>query len=447
MIDTKPIYNLKVILRETGIKSDTLRAWERRYNLPLPKRTAGGHRLYSQRDLETVKWLMERQAEGLSISRAVQLWRDIEANNLDPLQVMEPPAPVIVPFPGEATALETDAELTRLREAWIQACLEYDEVGAEQQLVIALARFAPEQVCLRVIQKGLSQIGQFWYENKATVQQEHVASLVALRRIDALLAAAPPPYRDQVVYLICPPHEEHTFPLMLLELMLRYRGWPATNFGADVPLAQMDHTFQSGRPSLVILSAQTLWTAAEALAMAHFFTENQIPVAYGGYVFNQLPKARPQMSGYFLGETMEESVATIAGILMSRQPAPEGQTASPAYQAALAAFERNRWLIEARVGQMVASEGWPPIYLANDIRAALAFGDMSLIDRNLEWVSELLANHQVSQEFLRRYLSVYFQVAQEQLDDAGAPLIEWLARAGESLGAAKAVDHPASSYS
>jgi DNA-binding transcriptional MerR regulator len=440
MIGIKPIYNLKVILRETGIKSDTLRAWERRYNLPLPKRTAGGHRLYSQRDLETVKWLMERQAEGLSISRAVQLWRDIEANNLDPLHVMAPPAPVIVPVPGEATALEADAEVTRFREAWIQACLDFDEVGADQQLIMALARYAPEQVCLQVIQKGLSQIGQLWYENKATVQQEHVASLVALRRINALVTAAPPPYREQLVYLICPPHEEHTFPLMLLELMLRNRGWPVTNFGADVPLAQMERALQGSRPSLVVLSAQTLWTAAEALAMARFFTENQIPVAYGGYIFNQSPRLRVQMSGYFLGETMEESVATIAGILMSRQPAPEGQTVSPAYQAALAAFERDRWLIEGRVGQTVESEGWPTMYLANDIRAALAFGDMNLIDRNLEWVRELLAHHQVPQEFLRRYLLVYSQVAREQLDEAGAPLIEWLAKTSEGLKTTEAVD-------
>jgi hypothetical protein len=325
--------------------------------------------------------------------------------------------------------------------------LDFDELGADQQLILALARYAPEHVCLQVIQKGLSQIGQLWYENKATVQQEHVASLVALRRINALLAAAPPPYRDQVIYLICPPHEEHTFPLMLLELMLRYRGWPATNFGADVPLAQMERALQGSRPSLVILSAQTLWTAAEALVMARFFTENRIPVAYGGYIFNQLPKLRVQMPGYFLGETMEESVAAIAGILMSRQPAPEGQAVSPAYQAALAAFERDRWLIEGRVGQMVESEGWPAMYLANDIRAALAFGDMNLIDRNLEWVSELLGHYQMSQEFLGRYLSVYSQVAREQLNEASAPVIEWLAKASENLEVADDVDQPASSWS
>ena len=55
MLDKTPAFNLKVVLRETGIKPDTLRAWERRYGLPQPSRTQGGHRLYSQYDIEMIK--------------------------------------------------------------------------------------------------------------------------------------------------------------------------------------------------------------------------------------------------------------------------------------------------------------------------------------------------------------------------------------------------------
>ena len=69
----EPTFNLKVVVQETGLKPDTLRAWERRYGLPQPHRTPGGHRLYSQRDIDTLKWLVARQNEGMSISRAVKL--------------------------------------------------------------------------------------------------------------------------------------------------------------------------------------------------------------------------------------------------------------------------------------------------------------------------------------------------------------------------------------
>ena len=91
-ISQAPIYNLKAVLKETNLKPDVLRAWERRYELPAPQRTAGGHRLYSAYDIETVKWLRARQAEGLSISRAVDLWRDMVAAGRDPLAAYLPPA-------------------------------------------------------------------------------------------------------------------------------------------------------------------------------------------------------------------------------------------------------------------------------------------------------------------------------------------------------------------
>jgi len=84
-----PTYNLKAVLKETGLKADVLRAWERRYDLPKPHRTPGGHRLYSEYDIETIKWLMARQEEGLSISHATELWRSLKASGQEPLQQVQ----------------------------------------------------------------------------------------------------------------------------------------------------------------------------------------------------------------------------------------------------------------------------------------------------------------------------------------------------------------------
>jgi hypothetical protein len=73
-----PTFNMKVVAQETGLTPDTLRAWERRYGLPSPERTKGGHRLYSQYEIDVLKWLVARQDEGLSISKAVDLWHQLE---------------------------------------------------------------------------------------------------------------------------------------------------------------------------------------------------------------------------------------------------------------------------------------------------------------------------------------------------------------------------------
>src|SRR5215208_2834102 len=121
MYSTTPSFNLKVVLKETGLAADTLRAWERRYGLPIPQRSAGGHRLYSQRDIETIKWLMKRQAEGLSISRAVDMWNEQLASGTDPLagSVQQTSISALaIPIQYQAP----DTTLDSIRTQWIQAC-------------------------------------------------------------------------------------------------------------------------------------------------------------------------------------------------------------------------------------------------------------------------------------------------------------------------------------
>src|SRR3990172_9302443 len=140
-ISTVPSFNLKAVLKETGIAANTLRAWERRYGLPMPERTPGGHRLYSQRDIETIKWLMAKQREGLSISRAVDLWNDLSASGHDPL-----------PAPTSQLVSVPSANLDAVRHAWLEACLGFNENGAEQALNQAFALHPLETVCVEVLQ-------------------------------------------------------------------------------------------------------------------------------------------------------------------------------------------------------------------------------------------------------------------------------------------------------
>jgi DNA-binding transcriptional MerR regulator len=142
MTDSTPIYNLKAVIQETGLGPETLRAWERRYGLVKPQRSPGGHRLYSQYDIDMLKWLVARQKEGLSISRAVEMWRGLVKDGQDPLQQFHTPL----------KTLDTGGSmLDDLRNGWIAACLAFDEQAAERALSQAFAIVAPEIACTEVL--------------------------------------------------------------------------------------------------------------------------------------------------------------------------------------------------------------------------------------------------------------------------------------------------------
>jgi len=60
------------VSRRTGVTVPTLRAWERRYGLLVPVRTAGGHRRYSDDDVRRVVAVLELTGQGWAVAAAAR---------------------------------------------------------------------------------------------------------------------------------------------------------------------------------------------------------------------------------------------------------------------------------------------------------------------------------------------------------------------------------------
>lgn len=427
-----PTYNLKVVLQETGIKPDTLRAWERRYGLPVPERTPGGHRLYSQYDIEIIKWLQARQVEGLRINRAVDLWNSMLDSGQDPLLALPIEEPKTSAIAGDLVSGET---LDEIKNNWITACMAFDEPTAEAILAQAFARYPLETVCLEVLRRGLSEIGSLWYSGESTVQQEHFASALAIRRLDALLAAAPPPTRKGRILIGCPPDEDHIFSPLMVTLFLRYRGYDVIYLGADVPLSQLDKTVTKTQPDLVVLTAQQLTTAATLYEISQALKKQRVPLGFGGLIFNLLPGLRDRIPGHFLGETLEQAVQEIERLTAQKVDSPDVESIPGIYHDAYKQFTQKQPLVEAYLWEEFQNNGMQEHhleianqFLGNDIQAGLILGDMEFLASEMDWIKSLLENHNIPSDVLPHYLALYKQALESNLSEAGQPIIDWLDR-------------------
>lgn len=439
-LDKTPTYNLKAVVQETGIKPDTLRAWERRYGLPQPARTSGGHRLYSQQDIDTLKWLMERQEEGLSISRAVDLWNQLLEDGKDPFQEMRDSA-----FESNAPPdVEVGDTLLQMRQSWVDACLVYNERLAGHVLTQAFSLYPPEMVCVEILQKGLNLIGELWYEGEATAQQEHFASALAIRRLETLLASTPAPARAERILIACPPDEEHTFSPLMLSLFLRRRGWDTIYLGANVPLERMERTIERTQPHLVVLSAQTLHSASTLLTMARFVREMAIPVAFGGQIFNNVSGLLRIIPGHFLGRQLSNAPDKIEQLLTGPQRLPPTAEPPEEYQRVLSKYEQSQSHIDSYMWTHADRIDVPTGYLAQanrgistGIAAALKLGDMQLLGLDLHWIEGLLKNHNFpfSGDMLAGYLDLYQEAITKLMGSDGALIRDWLREAMEQNGA------------
>ncbi len=405
-------YNLKVVVNETGLKPDTIRAWERRYGLPAPQRSKGGHRLYSRRDIEMLKWLVARQEEGLSISRAAHLWRQSIQEGDDPLLEESASAPLF-----DATAAY---RLDELRDAWLAACKEFDEMGADTLLDQAFGLFPPEIVVERVLQSGLCRLGDEWYAGNASIQQEHFASGVVTRRLEAWLQSSPPPTRKQKILVGCAPQERHGISALVAALLLRRRGWHVAYLGEDVPLNQLEGTVHFCKATLMILTAQQLATAA---TLAEVWNRvRQYPFAYGGRAFIVYPQLKKFVPGYYLGDKLIDLPKQVEALLENGGEKTPATASILPQSPLLMRYQKRHRYIDAMMWEKGQSFNLPADVLlsanraiSQHISAALKFNDMELIYPTFQWVYGLLINRGLSKRMARSYFYLFETTLSQEL--------------------------------
>lgn len=70
-IDSLPGLATAQLSQRTGVAPATLRMWETRHGFPRPQRLPGGHRRYSEQDVERVLAVLQARREGLSLAAAI----------------------------------------------------------------------------------------------------------------------------------------------------------------------------------------------------------------------------------------------------------------------------------------------------------------------------------------------------------------------------------------
>jgi methanogenic corrinoid protein MtbC1 len=318
---------------------------------------------------------------------------------------------------------------------WLTACLDYNEPEAELALAKALAIASPEVVCTQVLQKGLAELGEGWYAGRVSIQQEHFASALVARRLNALFSIAPTPTHSSRLLAACPPGESHDLSLLMLAFILRWQGWEVIYLGANVSLEHLDATLQATSPQLVLSVAQTLPSAASLSELAKLVNARSIPLAYGGGIFNQIPGLVERIPGHFLGRQVDTAPQRIEHLLASRPALPVPSPLPAPYAAALAGYRENEAQIASRVRQILRDGPISPRYIdmanthfAPMVDAALALGEIRYLDDCSAWLNGLLENYHLSPALSLRYYNAFRQAIQEQLGLQAEPVLAWLGR-------------------
>jgi len=228
------------VARMTGISAHALRAWERRYGAVQPRRTPGGSRRYSERDVRRLRLLRRAVDAGHPIGQVALLPDEEVARRLE--------------FGGDARrgavseALPVEQILDSLRR------LDIDRV--ERSLALQLAVLGPRSFAQELAVPLLRRVGEEWERGELSVAAEHAAS-AALRsllgptvRRDGAAATGP------TVLFSTPAGERHELGALIAAAWALGAGVRSVYLGPDLPADELT------------LAARTLGAKAVALGVA-----------------------------------------------------------------------------------------------------------------------------------------------------------------------------------
>ncbi len=232
------MYTIKTVTAMTGISTETLRAWERRYATVTPARDEQGRRLYSQADVERLVLLANATLQGFTISK-------ISGQSKAQLQALLANNEVVTATNNEALFASIMAALN-----------EYQMGRCEELLKRALIAMEPLHYARDVLLPLLKRVGQLWHDGKLSIAQEHMFSACVKRIILCMTNSLRSSFSANTPRIIFATlsGESHEFGILLSSLLAAGQRCNCFYIGTDLPWQELLIASEKIQPAIITLS-------------------------------------------------------------------------------------------------------------------------------------------------------------------------------------------------
>lgn len=234
-MDDSAQYLISTVAKRSGVKSDLVRAWERRYQAVKPSRTDGGHRVYTDLDIARLKLLNQATNNGHSISQIARLsLDDLKALLKKEGNLSSQSLPV---------SLALNASRLHIAEDYIEKCysavLSFDAHALESHFENAIVELGTEIFIEKLLNPLLTLIGDRWRTGELRPVHEHMASSI-VRSLTYILRNNNPCAPNAPRMIVCTPiNQLHELGALLAGIIAELKGWKVTYLGANLPAEEI----------------------------------------------------------------------------------------------------------------------------------------------------------------------------------------------------------------
>ncbi|WP_367864571.1 MerR family transcriptional regulator [Pedobacter sp. WC2423] len=224
-----------------GIKAHTIRAWEARYNLVPPKRTATNIRYYEEEDLKDLLNIVTLNEKGYKISRIAKMDK-AQINDLV-LQL-------------QADYNNDTVQVLRLSDA----ALKYDETAFAEILSGCIEELGLIDTMDLVLFPFMKKVGMLWQTGAIDPSHEHFASnLIRDRMIVEIDKISKPDRKDRKRFLLFLPEAEmHEIGLLFARYLLKRCGMDTLYLGQEIPYSDLKKVILHYKPDYAFIVLTSL---------------------------------------------------------------------------------------------------------------------------------------------------------------------------------------------
>ncbi|MBM7694723.1 methanogenic corrinoid protein MtbC1 [Peribacillus deserti] len=290
-----PKYNIKAASNLLGIRSGTLRAWERRYQFIAPVRNESGHRMYTEEHIGILRWLVSKVNEGFTISQAVSLLESEAQHINEQAETQE--------------RKRNEGQEETLVHELLGCLLVFNENKAHELMDRIFSIYTIEKAIIDVLGHVIIQVGDLWERGKITAAHEHFATSILRSRIGYIMHTIPQNSLLPKAAAVCAPGEQHELGLLIYTLFLRLKGFQVVYLGQSVPEKDLQTVLSIIEPKLLFISCTLPKNLEPSL---HLINDIQtqypdIQIGIGGSGTQNLTSAqRETYSSCIVGETKSE---------------------------------------------------------------------------------------------------------------------------------------------
>lgn len=218
------LYSIADLERLSGVKSHTIRIWEKRYGLLQPERTDTNIRRYGDEQLRKLLNIVVLMENGLKVSGVAELSeKDINSRIISLAQ--DPEADV-----------RFEASISQL----MNAGLSFDEAAFREELDACVYRYGLKDCYVNVLYPLMVRVGLMWGGAAMRPGQEHFISNLIKQQLHVAIQSLPARSSSGNTWvLFLPEHEDHEIGLLLAHFMLSQAGHRVVYLGQRVPLESL----------------------------------------------------------------------------------------------------------------------------------------------------------------------------------------------------------------